>query len=128
MRIAFAAENNNGLDSQTSHHFGRCPYFIFVDLDEKEVSGVIGIENPYFAAHGPGQVPTFIDSQNARVMVSGGMGRRAVSFFEQFDIQPVTGASGLVRDTLHRYLEGELKGAEPCAESQKHHESGHHHH
>jgi predicted Fe-Mo cluster-binding NifX family protein len=56
------------------------------------------------------------------------MGRRAMGFFQQYGIQPVTGASGTVQQTLHRYLNGELSDAQPCAESQRHHRHGHHHH
>jgi predicted Fe-Mo cluster-binding NifX family protein len=54
-------------------------------------------------------------------MLTGGMGHRAVSFFEQYGIQPVTGASGTVRQALGSYLGGELYGVEPCSESHEHH-------
>ena len=128
MRIAISAEQNNGLDSLVSQHFGRCPYFILIDLEGQEVTAVTGIENPYYGNHAPGQVPNLIHSHNANVMLTGGMGRRAVLFFEQFGIQPVTGAAGTVQQALQRYLAGQLHGAEPCAESQHHHEHGHHHH
>ena len=33
MRIAISVEDDNGLDSVISHHFGRCPYFVLVDVD-----------------------------------------------------------------------------------------------
>jgi predicted Fe-Mo cluster-binding NifX family protein len=52
--MALSAETNNGLDSITSQHFGRCPYFIFVDLDGIEVKGVSSVANPFFKQHGPG--------------------------------------------------------------------------
>jgi predicted Fe-Mo cluster-binding NifX family protein len=58
-------------------------------------------------------------------MLTGGMGHRAVSFFQQYGIEAVTGASGTVRQALQSYLGGGLSGAEPCAESEGHH---HHHH
>ncbi len=124
MRIAISAENNQGLDSQVSHHFGRCPYFILVDLEENEIKAVTGIDNPYHQNHNPGQVPAFIQSQQAQVMLSGGMGRRALDFFQQYGIQPATGAAGTVREAVRSYLRGELTKAEPCADSQHHH--GHH--
>lgn len=120
MRIAVSADNNDGLDSVVSPHFGRCPYFILVDLDEREVQQVNAVENPYYSSHQPGQVPGFIQSQEAHVMLTGGMGRRAISFFQQYDIQAVTGASGMVRHALEQYLGGALQGAEPCRESVEH--------
>ena len=41
-------------------------------------------------------------------------------FFQQYGIEGVTGAYGTVRQSVERYLGGELKGAAPCRESQDH--------
>lgn len=92
------------------------------------MKGVSSVANPFFKQHGPGQVPSFIQEHGADVMLTGSMGYRAVSFFQQMGIQPVTGAGGTVRQSLERYLDGQLSGAEPCSESKEHHEQGHHHH
>ncbi len=120
MRIAVSTDNKNGLDSVISPHFGRCPYFVLVDLEGREVKEVREVDNPYYAAHQPGQVPAFIHSLGADVMLTGGMGGRAIMFFQQFGIEGVTGAYGTVRQSVERYLGGELKGAEPCHESEEH--------
>ena len=40
MRIAVSADNDNGLDSVVSPHFGRCPYYVLVDLEGQEVQQV----------------------------------------------------------------------------------------
>ena len=119
-RIAISADSNNGLDSVVSPHFGRCPYYILVDLDGREVSEVSAVENPYYGKHQPGAVPGFIQSQGADVMLAGGMGRRAIGFFQQYGIQAVTGASGTVRHALEQYLGGVLLEAAPCRESIAH--------
>ncbi len=120
MRVAVSADDSNGLDSVVSPHFGRCPYYVFVDFDGREVKGVNAVENPYYAQHAPGAVPGFIRDQGADVMLTGGMGRRAIAFFEQFGIEAVTGASGTVRRALEQYLGGQLRGAAPCHESVEH--------
>ena len=120
MRIAVSADSKNGIDSVVGPHFGRCPYFILVDVEGTEVTQVTEVDNPFFAQHQPGQVPQFIQSQSANVMLTGGMGGRAIMFFQQFGIEPVTGASGTVRRSLEAYLGGQLTGAAPCLESQEH--------
>ena len=120
MRIAVSADNNNGLDSVVSPHFGRCPHFVLVDMEGSEVKAVNVIDNPHYSSHQPGQVPAFINSHEANVMLTGGMGRRAIMYFDQFGIQPVTGAAGTVRQSLERYLGGALQGAAPCRESVEH--------
>jgi predicted Fe-Mo cluster-binding NifX family protein len=120
MRIAVSADNRNGLDSIVSPHFGRCPHFVLVDLDDHDVKDVREVDNPYYGHHQPGQVPALINSLGANVMLTGGMGGRAIMFFEQFGIEGVTGAYGTVRQSLERYLGGQLKGAAPCKESEEH--------
>jgi predicted Fe-Mo cluster-binding NifX family protein len=121
MRIVVSADNNDGLDSVVSPHFGRCPYFVLVDLEGHEVQAVQAVSNPYYGQHQRGQVPGFIHSQGADVMLTGGMGRRAIAFFQEYGIQVVTGAAGTVRHALEQYLGGGLQGARPCRESVEHH-------
>ena len=120
MRVAVSADNRNGLDSVVSPHFGRCPHFVLVDLDDHDVREVREVDNPFYGHHQPGQVPAFINSLGANVMLTGGMGGRAIMFFQQFGIEGVTGAYGTVRQSLERYLGGDLRGAAPCKESQEH--------
>lgn len=120
MRVAVSADDGNGLDSVVSPHFGRCPYYILVDLDGCEVDRVVAVESPYYTRHQPGQVPQFIRDQGVDVMLTGGMGRRAIGFFEQYGIQAVTGASGTVGRSLEQYLGGALQSADPCRESMEH--------
>jgi predicted Fe-Mo cluster-binding NifX family protein len=120
MRIAVSADNRNGLDSVVSPHFGRCPHFVLVDLAGRDVKQVREVDNPYYGNHQPGQVPAFIHSLDANVMLTGGMGGRAIMFFQQLGVEGVTGAYGTVRQSVERYLGGGLKGAAPCKESQEH--------
>jgi predicted Fe-Mo cluster-binding NifX family protein len=120
MRIAISADDNNGLESAVSPHFGRCPHYILADVEGQEIKSVQAVDNPYYGRHAPGQVPSFIHSQGVHVMLTGGMGRRAIGFFEQYGVEAVTAASGTVRHALERYLGGQLQGAQPCRESQEH--------
>lgn len=125
MKIAITAESNNGLDSMVAQHFGHAPYFILADVDNGAVTGVQTIANPFAEAHEPGQIPGFIQQQQAGVILSGGMGGRAIQFFEQAGIQAATGASGTAREALAHYFGGQLKEASPCADHGHDHEHGH---
>ena len=120
MRIAISTETNNKLESQVAQHFGRCPFFAIVDVDGQNVNAVNIIPNPFVGGHQVGQVPAFIKEQKANVMLSGGMGGRAIQFFEEYGIGVATGASGTVRATLDNYFAGNLREAAPCAESIEH--------
>ncbi len=122
-RIAVSADDANGLDAVVSPHFGRCPYFVVVDVEGQNPVTVRAVENPFYGNHQPGQVPGFVNSLGANVMLSGGMGARAFAFFSQYGIEAATGAAGTVRLALERYLSGGL-AADPCAESVEHGHTG----
>jgi predicted Fe-Mo cluster-binding NifX family protein len=120
MRIAISADDRSGLDSVVSSHFGRCPHYILIDVEGHEVTAVNAIDNPHYGQHTPGVVPSFIQSQGVDVMLTGGMGGRAIASFERLGVEAVSGASGTVRRTLELYLGGQLRGVQPCRESIEH--------
>ena len=122
MKIALATDDNRGLEAVLSHHFGRCPYYILVDIDGTEINEVKAIQNPFYESHGqPGEVPNFINSLRAEVIIAGGMGPKAIGFFQQLGIQALTGASGIVGDVIKAYMNGQIEGAAPCSN----HDSSH---
>ncbi|NLD74067.1 MAG: dinitrogenase iron-molybdenum cofactor biosynthesis protein [Chloroflexi bacterium] len=120
MRIAVSVDDSNGLDSVCSPHFGRCPYFAVAEVEGRDIRSLEFAANPFYPNHQPGQVPGFVHSLGADVMLTGGMGGRAIMFFQQYGIEPVTGAAGTVRHALEAYLGGALRGAESCTESAAH--------
>jgi predicted Fe-Mo cluster-binding NifX family protein len=116
MRIAVSADSRKGLDSVVCPHFGRCPHFILVDLDDGEVRWVSEVDNPFCEQHRPDQVPSFISILGADVMLTGVMGGQAITFFQKYGIKGVTGAHGTVSQSVERYLDGQLAGAAPGEE------------
>lgn len=127
MRIAISAETDQGLESQVAHHFGRCPFFALVEVEGNRIESARIIENPFYAAHQPGQVPGLIKEHKADVMVSGKMGSRAIQFFSQYGIEAATGASGTIQEAVTSFLEGKINGASSCADSEAHGHGDHHH-
>ena len=113
-RIALACEDNQGLSGQISQHFGRCPYYVIVDVEGDEIEKTDSVNNPYYNNHVPGMVPQFINQQGVNVMIAGGMGPRAIDMFSSLGIEVVTGAIGNVGNVLQAYLKGEISGVEPC--------------
>jgi predicted Fe-Mo cluster-binding NifX family protein len=129
MKIALATDDNRGLEAVLSHHFGRCPYYVLVDIDDNEIKKVDAVQNPFYESHGQaGEVPTFINSLGAQVIIAGGMGPKAIGFFEQFGIEAITGVSGMVREAIKAYMSGQIEGAKPCSDNDvSHHiEPGNH--
>ncbi len=116
MKIGVATEDGSGLEAEISRHFGRCPYYVILEVEVGKVKQPVRvIANPYATAHGePGQVPSFLKEQGIEVIIAGGMGPRAVGFFNQYGIKVVTGASGKVKEGVDSFSKGELKSGEPC--------------
>ena len=115
MKIIFASEDNQGLQGMLSAHFGRCPYYTMVDIDEDKVTKITVVDNPYFDNHLPGAVPQFIKEQGAQVMIAGGMGPRALQLFEQIGIEAVTtNVPGNLEEILTSFLRGDITGASGC--------------
>jgi predicted Fe-Mo cluster-binding NifX family protein len=114
-RIAVAAEDSVGLDGQVSEHFGRCSAYVVIETQAGEIVDTRVVANPYADRHSPGSVPSFIRELGANAIIAGGMGPRAVGFFEQFGIDVATGASGRVRDAVGAYLRGELGSVAACS-------------
>jgi len=107
MKVAFSSDENKGLDAAIAHHFGRCLFYIFVEIEGNEIINVQGEKNPYFDSHIPNAIPKYIAQKDAQFIVAGGMGPRAVGLFEELNISPVVGVSGTVRDILTRIINGE---------------------
>ena len=120
MKIAITAETDQGLASSVAQHFGQAHYFVLLQLENGAISATEVVANPFAHGHEPGQIPAWIHEQGATVMISGGMGGRAIGFFQEVGVQTATGASGTVEQALKAYQAGSLTGAAPCAESVAH--------
>lgn len=60
-------------------------------------------------------------------MISGGMGRRANVFFENYGIKTATGASGTVTEALSSFQDGKLSAGGNCGGHGEGHGHGHGH-
>ena len=93
-------------------HFGHCEEFALFEVDEKskEIIKQEYIESP---PHQPGMLPGWLKEKGATAIISGGMGMRAQSLFNQFGIQVVLGSpSGDPKDIAQAYINGTLETGE----------------
>ena len=76
MKIAISTDSG-----EVSPHFGRAPEFTFITIEDNKVVKKDVFPNP---GHTMGSIPKFIDDKGAKCIITGGMGPRAVQFFNQF--------------------------------------------
>ncbi|MFX1534018.1 MAG: NifB/NifX family molybdenum-iron cluster-binding protein [Promethearchaeota archaeon] len=122
---------NKGLDEQVGQHFGRVPTYTIVDMETNKVEI---ISNTSTHGGGSGYPPEIIRKTGADIMLCGGLGRRAISMFENMGIMVYVGAQGTVKNTLQMYKEGHLQPATDENACREHafrgegHGEGHGHH
>jgi len=104
MRVAISTDGDS-----VSAHFGRCPSFTIVDIEQGKVINKEVIDNP---GHQPGLIPQFLHQRGVECIVAGGMGMRATGFFNEFGIQAIVGISGKIHEAIEKLQKGQLKSAE----------------
>ncbi len=104
MRVAISTDGDS-----VSAHFGRCPSFTILDIDNNKVTNRQVLDNP---GHHPGAIPKFLHDNGVKCIIAGGMGMNAVNFFNQFGIEIVVGISGAIDDIIKKLEAGSLEGGE----------------
>ena len=104
MKIAISTDSG-----RVSEHFGRCPEFTILDIEDGKVAGQKVIPNP---GHHPGYLPRFFNEMGVEAIIAGGMGFRAQQLFDEMGIKPVMGVTGTGEETTRLLLAGTLQGGE----------------
>ncbi len=104
MRIAFATEENRGLNSVVSSRFGRARYFVIVDYEGGEVKSYRVEVNPGSEARSGAGIKAVqkLINERVNVAVAGSFGPNAMTALEEMGIRHV-GMSGItVEEALNR--------------------------
>lgn len=110
MRIIIPLEEDRGLDSRLSEHFGRAPFFMVLELDDEGnvlKQEVVRNEGEHFG--GMGRPAGRILQLKPDAVINYGMGPRALSIFQQAGVAVLKADSNIVRDVLSSYVEGRLE-------------------
>lgn len=97
MKICIPTMGVSGMDEDICQHFGRAPTFTVIDLDSKDVKVLKNISEHM---GGTGLPTETISAEGVQVMIVGGLGPKAVSFFNQAGIEVFVGAAGTVKDAI----------------------------
>jgi ATP-binding protein involved in chromosome partitioning len=94
-------------------HFGHCQQFAIVHTEDGRIMST-ELHTP--PPHEPGVLPRWLEELGVKVVIAGGMGRRAQDLFLQKGITVVTGATvGTPEALIRAYLQGTLEtGANLC--------------
>ena len=81
--IAIPTSNQN-----LCQHFGHCEKFALYEIEDEKITGERFLIPPL---HEPGVLPVWLASQGVTHIIAGGMGQRAITLFNQQNIQVFTG-------------------------------------
>ena len=110
-------------EGRLTPHFGHAAEFAIVHVEDGQVDKKELLKPP---PHEPGVLPQWLHNLGVEVIIAGGMGPKALGFFEQYGIQVATGVSGSVQEVLQLYLSGQIHGASPCMDHEVDHDSHEH--
>lgn len=101
-------------------HFGHCKKFVLYTIEKGKAVNKEIIDAP---EHTHGAFPKFMIEQKVNVVITGGMGQKAMDTLKAGKIEVILGASGKIEDILKAYLEGNLvsDGAVCAHEHHEHH-------
>lgn len=110
LKVAVCAQDE-GLNAQSDERFGRCPYFVLVDLENEAVHESIRNENvSLFSGAGP-QSAQLLSDHDIEAVITGHVGPKAQQALQKAGIKIYIGTGGTVGDNIKEFKEGSLKTA-----------------
>ena len=108
MKIAISSTGES-LESEIDARFGRCPYFLIVEIEGKKIKNFKAIENIAAGQRGGAGITSaeIIAKEKAKAIITTNLGPRASSVFEQFEIKIYQG-EGKIEDAVKKFIEGGL--------------------
>lgn len=106
--ICIPTLDEKGLTSDLSMHFGKTPYFTFIRIEDGEIKDVDTVES--FSKHkGGSRTPAeIILNSDAKILICGNLGQKAVYMLRESDLEVFSGASGKVEKILKNWQDGKL--------------------
>jgi len=109
MKIAISSIGKT-MDSEVDARFGRCTYFLIVEIEDKQIKNVKAIENTAKAQMGGAGIIAgeIVANEKVDAVITTNLGPRAFSVFEQFGIKSYFG-EGKIKDVVKDFIEGKSK-------------------
>ena len=106
MKLAVSSSQKD-LEAPLDPRFGRCPYFLIVETDSMSSES---FENQSAAMGGGAgvQAAQFVASKGAEAVITGNCGPKAMQVLSAAGVQVFVGQSGVVKDLINAYQNGNL--------------------
>ncbi|MGQ9461371.1 MAG: NifB/NifX family molybdenum-iron cluster-binding protein [Candidatus Bathyarchaeaceae archaeon] len=110
VKVVIPVEDESGLNSRVSEHFGRASCFCVIDLNE---NGQVASQKfvPHVSEHfgGTGLPPHYILRFDPDAVITYGMGPRALNIFQDAQVAVLKANANTVKQVIDAYVKGELE-------------------
>ncbi|MEA3248556.1 MAG: NifB/NifX family molybdenum-iron cluster-binding protein [Nanoarchaeota archaeon] len=109
MRIGISSTGKT-LEDEIDAKFGRCNYFLMVEIENEKVKSVNAIENTAKAQMGGAGITAgeIVANQKVDAIITTNLGPRAFSVFDQMGIKIYRG-QGKIKDAVQDFIDGKLE-------------------
>jgi len=109
MKIAISSTGKT-LENEVDSRFGRCQYFLIVEIENKKVKNTKAIENTAKAQMGGAGITAaqIVANEKPDAIITANLGPRAFSVFRQLKIKIYQG-QGKIKDVVQDFIDGKLK-------------------
>ncbi len=110
MKITVSATEGS-LDANVDSRFGRCPYYVIFEVEDKEIKNQEFLENKAgqeMRGAGITAAQTVVN-KGTEIVITGSIGPKAFDVLSSTGIKIISGVSGNVKEAVEKYLKGELK-------------------
>jgi len=115
MKVAISTDRGH-----VSAHFGRCPAYTLVEIQDGRIIKRTEIPNP---GHQPGFLPVYLSQMGVSAIIAGGMGPRAQGLFAEKNIDIITGVQGPIDEVIESFLRQKLEAGQDLCDH-GHHQEG----
>ena len=108
MKIAISSTGKT-LESEVDARFGRCLYFLIVEIENKKIKNVKTVENTARAQMGGAGITAgeIVGNQKVKVIITTNLGPRAFQVFSQLGIK-IYGGQGKIKDVVQDFIDDKL--------------------
>ena len=107
MKIAISATSDS-LDAQIDPRFGRCEYFVIVDIETMKFEALPNKSRSAMSGAGI-QAAQAIANRGVQAVLTGNVGPNAFQVLSSAGIDVTTGVSGTVREAVEKFKGGQLQ-------------------
>jgi predicted Fe-Mo cluster-binding NifX family protein len=106
MKICITSTGKN-LDAGVDQRFGRCQYFLIVDMETMQVK-TISNESALSSGGAGIQAAQIVTKEDVSSVITGNIGPNAFQILQAAGIKVFTGAEGTIKNAIENYQKGNL--------------------